>query len=452
MLVYFAIILTVLLGFCGLAIDVGRIELRTSQLQAAADAGALAGASELMHSSNTSNASSAAYNDVVQVATANGFPAPTVGGQLGSTFGFYIGDNSVVEVQLAQPVSTFFLGLVTRANSSITLSVKADAQMPPCMMFMGNPTMSAGSTYDFWIASSSMHPPIGCPSYFKDGLGIDGFANVAGSQVRISGNKQSSLLQGWTTYPAIYSVPVLPDPLAYVTAPATGTCINATPISKLKQPTGTLITLVPGTYCGRTAIYTGTARCNGSPYPITPAIDIQGTQSTSSCPNQDITNGGNCSTTATVNFLPGLFVIIGGINFNCVTVTGSGVTLYFTNSATVGYGLSKIISSTWNLNAPTDASSGGIAGVSVMNDRNWTPSSIGSTQDFLWTYSTYNADGVIYLTKTGFSAYALRMSAPNYLNMVVANMYNYDAGVYPVNNYAPLPAGNPLRLYPSLVQ
>ena len=140
------------------------------------------------------------------------------------------------------------------------------------------------------------------------------------------------------------------------------------------------------------------------------------------------------------------------MNLNCVTVTGSGATLYFTNSSTVGFGLSKVISSTWNLNAPTTSSGGSIAGVSIMNDRNWTPSSAGSTQDFQWTYSTYNADGVIYLTGTGLSAYAMGMSAPNYLNMVVANLYNYNAYVSPANNYAPLPAGNPLRLYPSLVQ
>jgi hypothetical protein len=44
------------------------------------------------------------------------------------------------------------------------------------------------------------------------------------------------------------------------------------------------------------------------------------------------------------------------------------------------------------------------------------------------------------------------MNAPNYLNMVVANMYNYLGNVNPVNNYANLPAGNPLRLYPTLVQ
>jgi hypothetical protein len=450
MLVYFAIVLVVLMGFCGLAIDVGRMELRTNQLQAAADAGALAAAGELMRSSNTGNAGTAAYNDVVQVENANGIPVPTVGGQLGSTFGFYVGDNSVVEIQLTETFPTYFMGVLSHANSSVTLSVKADAQMPPCLMFMGNPTLT--STYDFWVASSSMHPPIGCPSYYKDGLVIDGFANVAGSQVRTSGAAGSSNLQGWTSYPAIYSVPALPDPLAYITAPAAGTCTNSNPISDHNQSSATTISLTPGTYCGKTAAYAGVGRCNTTSFPITPAIDIQGTQSGSSCPNQDITNGGNCTTTPTVNFSPGLYVIVGGINFNCVTVTGSGVTLYFTKNSSVSFGSFRMVSSTWNVNAPTVSSGGSIAGVSVMCDRNWTPSAAGVTQDFQWTYGTYYADGVLYLTNTGLDAYALSMNAPNYLNMVVANMYNYDAGVNPANNYSTLPAGNPLRQYPTLVQ
>ena len=305
MIVYFAIILIALLGFCGLAIDVGRLELRTNQLQAAADAGALAGAGELMHGSNTNDASSAAYNDVVQVATANGIPAPTLAGQLGSSFGFYVGDNSVVEVQLTQSVPTFFLGLISRASSSMTVSVKADAQVPPCMLFMGNPTMPYyGNSIDFWIASSSMHAPLGCPTYYKDGLFIDGFAYVASSQVRISGGSGNSVLSGWTTFPVIFAVPVIPDPLAYVTAPTAGSCINATPMSKLNQSSSTTISLTPGTYCGKTAAYTGTARCNTNSYPITPAIDIQGTQSTTSCPNQSWSNGGNCTTTPRSTSLP----------------------------------------------------------------------------------------------------------------------------------------------------
>jgi hypothetical protein len=435
-LVYFIVILTVLMGFCGLAIDVGRVELRTNQLQAAADAEA------------------AAYNDVVQVTTANGIPTPTIGGQLGSTFGFYVGDNSVAEVQLTQSVPTLFLGLLTRANSSMTLMVKSNAQVPPCMLFLGNPTYSG--TSDFWIASSSMHPPIGCPTYYKDGLFIDGFANVAGSQVRTSGTAGGTVLQGWTSYTPIYSVPVLPDPLAYITAPGAGSCMNSTPISKLNQSSGTTVSLTPGTYCGKTATYTGTSLCNVNAFPITPAIDIQGTQQTPhggvNCPGQDSPNGGNCLSTPTVNFAPGLYVIIGGFNFNCVTATGNGVTIYFTKSSSVGFGLAKIISSSWNVNAPTDSSGGRIAGVSIMNDRNWIASSAGSTEDIQFTYSTYNADGVIYLTGTGFNAYALQMNAPNYLNMVVANMYNYLGNVNPVNNYANLPAGNPLRLYPTLVQ
>ena len=260
-------------------------------------------------------------------------------------------------------------------------------------------------------------------------------------------------------------MPILPDPLAYITqpnVPISPTCINSSPIRQVNQSTGTTITLTPGTYCGKTAVYTGTGLCNVNAYPITPAIDIQGNQMTynigtgAGCPNQSATNGGNCLSTPTVNFTPGLYIIIGGFNFNCVTVTGNGVTLYFAKSGSVGYAPSKIISSTWNLDAPTDSSGGGFAGISLMNDRNWISSSLygyaGSPQDFEFTYSTYNADGVIYLTGTGFDAYALKMSAPNYLNMVVANMYNYLAPVYPANNYANLPAGNPLRLYPTLVQ
>ncbi len=450
MLVYFVIILTVLVGFCGLAIDVGRMELRTNQLQAAADAGALAAANELMRTSTLSTAITAASNDVTQIANANGIPVPTVTTQTGSTFGYYVGDNSVVEVRLTQSFPTIFLGVLSQASTSVNLSVKANAQVPPCLMFMGNPTL--WGTYDFNIASSSMHPPIGCPSYYKDGVSVDGFANIAGSQVRTSGPSSASLVAGYTTYPTVYSVPTLTDPLAYITAPTAPTCPSTPPVSKLNQTTGTIISLLPGTYCGKTAIYTGTARCNTAPYAITPAIDIQGTQDPVYCPTQNATNGGNCTSTPTVNFAPGLYIIIGGMNLNCVTATGTGVTLYFTKSSTVSYGLFKMISSTWNVNAANDSSGLQIQGISIMNDRNWTPSSVGSIEDFQWTYSTYHADGVIYLSQTGLDGYALKMTAPNYLNMVVANMYNYFANVTPSNNYSTLVAGNPLRLYPSLVQ
>jgi len=321
-------------------------------------------------------------------------------------------------------------------------------------MFMGNPTVSG--TYDFWNASTSLHPGIGCPSYYRDGFQIDGFSNIAGSQIRSAGPSSASRPDGWSSFAPIYNVPVLADPLAYITAPTAGTCLNANPITLLNQSTSTNIVLVPGTYCGKTFPYIGTSLCNLTASVTTPAIDIQGSQTIPfggvGCPTQSAYNGGNCTSTPTVTFSPGLYIIIGGMNLNCVTATGSGVTLFFTKNSMVSFGQFAMISSTWNVSAPNDSSGGGIAGVSVMSDRNWTPSSIGATQDFQWTYGTYNADGVIYLTKTGLNAYALNMSAPNYLNFVVANLYNYFGGVYPSNNYANLPAGNPMRLYPTLVQ
>src|SRR6516164_6259505 len=60
---------TVLLGFMGLALDVGVLYHQRRSLQTAADAAALAGALDYLYTQSTSHASTAACN----AATANGF-------------------------------------------------------------------------------------------------------------------------------------------------------------------------------------------------------------------------------------------------------------------------------------------------------------------------------------------------------------------------------------------
>ena len=71
-----AICLTVLLGFSGLAIDVGFLEYHQQQQQSAADAAAVGGAQKLASNSCTSSAGvqSAALAD----AATNGFASPDV--------------------------------------------------------------------------------------------------------------------------------------------------------------------------------------------------------------------------------------------------------------------------------------------------------------------------------------------------------------------------------------
>lgn len=460
MIVYFTIILIVLLGFCGLAVDIGRMELRTNQLQAAADAAALAAAGELQHASSTSNWQTAADNDVAAFEIANNIPSTTPTTLvLGPTYGPYIGDSSVVQATVTQSFRTIFLGLLSHANASITLTAKAQAQIPPCIFFSGNPNYSG--TDAFWVTSSGVdiQGSWACPLYTQTGTSVDYFSHYNGSQTRSSAGAASSSFGG-TWSPPIYNVPVLSDPLAYVTAPVTGTCTNASPISKLNQPNGASLSFTPGTYCGKIGSFTpGPGPYCESTSTIIPAMDVEGTYVTPNftgvgCPSQsgggnlNYANGGNCTSNPTVTFAPGLYVFIGGVNFTCVTLSGNGVTMYFTKSGSVGYGQMRMTSTTWKVNAPTDPSNGGIPGISIMNDRNW----IGSADDFQWWYSSWYADGVVYLTGTGIFNFNMPMYAPNYLNIVAANMYDYLGNIKPAVNYGSLPAGNPLHTVVTLVQ
>jgi Flp pilus assembly protein TadG len=462
MLIYFAFILTVLIGFCGLAIDTARIEVRTNQLQAAADAGALAGAGEVW-AGRTYDYVQAANSDIATMLSVNHLPADTTNNvNLGPDYGPYQGDYSTVEVTVNESFPTLFMGILSRANATMPLKVRAVAQLPPCMLFFGNPTVSNGfqgvgnNNWDYQIASAGMDTATawGCPMYSKNGYNIDGFARYGGSQIRTSAPKSATNVSGSTSSPALYNVPPMTDPLAYVVEPSPGSCKNSTPISAINQPAGSTYTLTPGTYCGKTATYTGSpAGCNPQVQLTTPAIDIRGKNNVPDflgvgCPTQGGTNGNNCASTSNVVFTPGLYIIIGGINLSCVTATGSGVTLYFTNSSTVlGYGIVQIVSSTWNVNAATDNSLGATPGVIMMTDRAWN----GGNQDLQIRYSTWYADGVIYSMRTGLFGFALPMSAPNYMNVVAANMYSYDVEVRPSNNYSTLPYGSPLRLPVTLV-
>ena len=431
MLVYFTIILIVLLGFCGLAVDIGRMEVRTAQLQAAADAGAMAAAGELLHGGTGSNPTTAATNDVNSMLTLNNLPAATsISESMTAVNGPYASDYSTVEVDVTQNFPNLFLGLVTKANASITLSVSAVAEVPPCVVLLANPAVNNGFSNNYWdlqVASNSLSAPTySCPIYSKSGVFVDGFANVNGSQLRSSAPSSATVISGWTVVAPIYNAPVISDPLAYVTAPSPGTCKNSSPLS-YNNPSS--LALTPGTYCGKTV--SGTT---------TPALTVTGTYTTG--------QGAHCTSNPTISLSAGLYIFEGGVSFNCLTVTGTGVTIYLTHSSSVGFGVFNLTSSTWNVSAPTSSSGGSIAGIVLMNDRSWS----GGNEDFSIMYSTWRGDGVIYANNTGIYDYETPMSAPNYLNIVAANIYTYNGTLSPSVNYASLPAGNPLQTVISLVQ
>ena len=108
MLVNFVLMLTVLLGFCALALDIGMFELKRLQLQNAADAAALSGMLELERN-NLSGWQTAAAAD----ATQNGFTQGVAGATVAITnapAGAYSNDYSAVQATLSQPAIRAFSG------------------------------------------------------------------------------------------------------------------------------------------------------------------------------------------------------------------------------------------------------------------------------------------------------------------------------------------------------
>jgi hypothetical protein len=397
MLTYFVVILIVLFGFCGLAIDMGRVELRTLQLQAIADASAVDAATELQR--GTSTWQNTVATDLANGEYLNNIPATATSTvQQTAVSGPYLNDYSAVQTSVQQTMSTIFLGLVSSAHSSINLSVHAVAEIPPCTYFFANPAV-IGTTAGVYEASAGLNPS--CPVYSAAGVDIDGFGHINGGQVKTAGPASSTVLSGWIAPNPIYSAPVLGDPLAWITAPTFVSC-NHTGASYTVSTT-----IFPGTYCGGLTISNGT-----------------------------------------VTMSPGLYIITGGVNITGATIQGTGVTMYLTKGGGSGFGTFSLQYSTMNVSAPTDSSAGGIPGIVLFGDRTWS----GGNEDFIFNGASYYGDGIIYATHTGVYDWSCNMYAPNYFNIVAANMYSFGSSVNPSSNYSNISGGSPLRTVITLVQ
>jgi hypothetical protein len=146
-----------------------------------------------------------------------------------------------------------------------------------------------------------------------------------------------------------------------------------------------------------------------------------------------------------------LYVITGGGTWYNSTITGSGVTLYFTSGG--GSSDSKFnISGGSNvtLSAPNTSSGGSIPGILVFTDRNWTHS---NPQDVDLIQSTFTGDGIWYLPSTGlYINNSGVVTGTHYFGIVADNMTITGTSVRPINDYSYVSGGNPFRTEAALVQ
>jgi len=406
MLVYFAVSFAVLLGFIGLAVDVGRMELATIQLQAVADDAALTAATEYENGNGSYKTVGAA--EAASIGAANGLSSVSASFHFGADTGPYVNSNSVIQATVTQPLSLYFLPFIT-GSSTTTLTALAVAQLQPCFFFM-TPTINPDG---YSIELNNSHPVDAryCPTYAVGGISVDSSSNLDALQLQLTGASSASSILGAINATPIYQSAVRTDPLSYVVAPVFSSCTAG---DHAVDITSSPATLYPGTYCGGLTI----------------------------------------ENFMTVTMEPGLYIITGGFTLGVGgTLNGNGVTMYFTQGGGSSFGTISFGSGTTgiledvNLTAPVDSSAGGIPAIVVYVDPAWTGTSQVGIVNCSWA-----GDGIIYSQATGVNLYNSFMTTSNYFSMDVAYLYMHSTSLHLNNDYSTLTIGDPFRVAVNLVQ
>jgi Putative Flp pilus-assembly TadE/G-like len=395
-----ALALVVLMMMAGMGVDVGYLRYQKMQMQKAADAGALAGASALIYGGDYGIA---AKTDVY----ANGYldgkdgilvtvnnPPLTPGDP------FY-NDRRYVEVIVKQDQPTFFMRVAGFTKIPVRSRAVASADGPASGCIFA---MDPSAPHSFF-AAGTLSLTASCAVYVEstssDAYNDDMGACISSSAVGVVGGVENT--QACSTTPHV-GIPAFLDPLA-----------------DLPAPTRTPCTLQSGTIIG------------GPPITLNPA---------NFCGGISITGSAN------VTFKPGLYYLDGGgltIGPNA-TVTGNGVTFFNSGGSSFLHQFRPVNISgggTINLSAPTanDPTTGAMEGILIFEDRNPPASSIINNTIHATLGSTF--DGVLYFKRTALS-YQGDSSATGY-TIIVANKVSFTGFSTLNHNFSSLIDGPPIK-------
>lgn len=390
-LLFTAIGLVVLMGFAGLAIDMGVMRYEKRLQQTAADAAAIAGANNLSHGGVTVGAQNAAaangFTDngggAVITCTTSGAAVGTVCVQVNNppASGPHSGDHNYVEALVAAVHPTYFVKVVGINSTALTARAVATN-------LSGGP--SSGCLYT-----------LGAPSSSIEGVNINGSATLKAPNCGIVDNgnfntKGNKLIVQASTFGTSGNWNAS-GPGGTVTCTAPGPCpttdmpAGTDPLSSLTPPcsscgTGTTIKITGGS-CSGTGC--GNVACVGGACTIQPGN------------YSSITIGGS-GPAPNVIFAPGEYIIDGGGSNNCsqaclnvpanATITGNGVMFYFTNSSTVNITGTPTI----NLTAPSSGPYAGVLMYQYPTDTNAGPAPQGPS---LGGNNGSTFDGALYFPK-----------------------------------------------------
>ncbi|AFL90093.1 putative membrane protein (DUF2134) [Terriglobus roseus DSM 18391] len=444
-LVVTALCFVVLLGFLGLAIDVGHLRLVRRQVQTLADAAAMAGGLEIRVCAATAScpAMQAAVKNALQengktgvsfltnCATAGTGITVTLNDPpcaLGSAKDPNTGNTKFVEVVVTQEVRTYFARVVGYDHVKVSARAEARRGTGPCIYAL-NPHAAGSITFPVALAlnatcgivvESDSPAALTCLAAFGSAPKI----NVTGGT--------SGLLCGSTPKPNTgVPVPTPADPLAYLPVPASASspCPTTVGVNTFTGNKYAVNITLPGTYTFNPGIY-----CGGINF--TAAI------------------------AANITFKPGIYIIRdgpgilglgtqGGLNLTLPllsTVTANGVMFY--NQGNVAAPASSL--GGFSITAPvplvsttvfTAATSGTYGGVLM-----WQAKGVTTTGTYIGSLlGGGKFEGAIYQPSAKV-AYAVGALSSAY-NILVADQLNFTGQVISTigSNYSALANGSPLQ-------
>lgn len=434
-LVVVAICMGVLMGFLGLAVDVGRFWYTQRTLQTAADAAAVAAALEIRVCGSVARCdvmqnavkSALAENGYSNVALVNGCsgtsgnglsvvlnqPPCAMGQPPPSTL-----PGRDVEVIVSQSVPTYFARVLGLSSHVVGARAQAQRISAPCIYAL-SPTDPGAITI---IAGILVHSNCAVVDESNSSAALACLvgAFITAPKVSITGGT-ASLLCGLSTTPRTgVPVPTPADPLAYLPAPASGACGSSTKspyTGSAKAVTillGQSATFNPGVYCGGISITAGVF--------------------------------------SNITFNPGVYILrqgtgllglpAGGLGLTIsalANITGNGVMFYnegpfggFSVTAPAAAGLSTV-----NLSAAT---SGVYSGVLFFQ----APSNTSSGTFAVSLLQGSKMEGAIYLPQATVS-YGVSAISSAY-NILVAKDINFDVTIASLfgDDYSALASGSPL--------
>lgn len=384
-MILWALLLPVIGGFLGLAVDASMWYLKKRDLQSVADAAAIAGAYEQTFSNRVSKANNEVsrngYGSGTNT-TSNVFNPPNSGG--------YTSNTEAVEVVLTQPQSLSFTVLYLASQPNV--SVRAVALRQPageaCVLALNNSVQYAlefqgNSTINMpnCIAASNSNANISAIISGSAILNAENLYTVGGYNVRGNAelNTSNTPITGGTALQDPYSNLAMPNaPFGTYYTPAHSNC------DYNNYSTTSTVTLNPGIFC----------------------------------------NGLQLKSHAVATLNPGVYIIDRGtFDIGAQTrITGTGVTILLTSSTGSGHATINVNGgATVTLSAPTTGTYKGILFYQSRNAAASGTGNCGNKTNCLNGGSTMNLTGVIYIPNQKLTYIGGASSGGSTCTQIVAN-------------------------------